>query len=332
MTFDIIQKEISQKKFHPIYFLFGEETYYIDLLERHILEKALEPHEKDFNLDIFYAKDIDSVTILNTVNQYPSFAERRVVLIREAQDFKAKNWEELESYFTKPNPTSILIFCHKHKSLDKRTKVAKTIEKHSVFYNAEKLKEDKLPQWISQFVKGNGLGIKDSEAQLLAENLGNDLARISNEIEKLKVVLLPNSPITKEVIEKWIGISKEYNLTEMNKAIIHHDFAKAIKIALYFEKNPKAGSIIPIIAYMYQFFSRLLVFHIHKNKSDNELRSLGLYYTQDYRTGAKFYSNAKTIDIIHLLNEFDAKSKGLYASSNTSDTNLLKELIYKVMH
>lgn len=332
MTFESINKEINQRKFQPIYFLFGEEDYYIDKIEQQILEKALEPHEKDFNLDIFYAKDIDSVAILNVVNQYPSFAERRVVLIREAQEFKSKVWEELESYFTKPNATTILIFCHKHKALDKRTKIAKTIEKNSVFFNSEKIKEEKLSQWISQFVSVNNLKIADAEAQLLAENLGNDLSRISNEIEKLKVVLPPNTPITKEAIEKWIGISKEYNLSEMNKAVIQHDFGKAIKIALYFEKNPKAGSTIPIIAYLYQFFSRLLVFHAHKNKSDNEFRSMGLFFVQDYRNGARFYSNSKTIEIIHLLNEFDAKSKGLYASSNTSNPDLLRELIYKIMH
>jgi len=332
MTFDSVFKEITQKKFQPIYFLCGEEIYYIDVLEQKILAEALEPHEKDFNLDIFYAKDIDAQTILNAASQYPSFANRRVVLVREAQDFKAKTWEDLEKYFLKPVDSTVLVFCHKHKVLDKRTKISKVIEKNSVFFNAEKIKEEQLPKWIEQFVKQQDLAIAESESKLLAENLGNDLSKISNEIEKLKVVLPAKSPVTKDVIEKWIGISKEYNLTEMNKAIVQHDFTKAIKIAMYFEKNPKAGSIIPIIAYMYQFFSRLLVFYAHKDKSDNELRSLGLFYTQDYRTGTRFYSNAKTIEVIHLLNEFDAKSKGLYASSNTSNADLLRELIYKIMH
>jgi DNA polymerase-3 subunit delta len=332
MTFDTIIADITRKKFQPIYFLFGEEAYYIDLIEQHILETALAPHEKDFNLDIFYAKDIDGQTIINVAGQYPSFAERRVVLVREAQDFKVKTWEELEKYFLKPAHSTVLVFCHKHKALDKRTKIAKTIEKNSVFFNAEKIKEEKLPQWIEQFVKKQNLAIAASEAQLLAENLGNDLSKISNEIEKLKVVLAPQSPVTKDVIEKWIGISKEYNLTEMNKAIVHHDFSKAIKIALYFEKNPKAGSIIGIVAYMYQFFSRLLIYHANKSKSESELRNMGLFFLQDYKTGIKYYSNAKTTDIIHLLNEFDAKSKGLYAGSNSSHSDLLRELVYKIMH
>ena len=166
----------------------------------------------------------------------------------------------------------------------------------------------------------------------MAENLGNDLSRINNELEKLKVVLPNGSNITKEVIEKWIGISKEYNLTEMNKAIIHHNFEKAIKISMYFEKNPKAGSIIAIIAFLYPYFSKLLLYHTQQSKSDNELKSMGLYYLQDYKIGVRHYSAQKTIQILHLLNEFDAKAKGLYASNNTTDANLLKELIYKIMN
>lgn len=332
MTFDAIYKEVSQKKYQPIYFLCGEEVYYIDLIEQKILETALEPHEKDFNLEIFYAKDTNATTIINATKQYPFMAEKRVVIVREAQDFKAKDWEELEYYFTKPAPTTILVFSHKHKVLDKRTKISKVIEKNSVFFNSEKIKDEQLPKWIENFVKSHDLNITTSDAQLLAENLGNDLSKISNEINKLKVVLPASAIITKDAIEKWIGISKEYNITEINKAIIHHDFNKAIKIALYFEKNPKAGSIIGIVAYMYQFFSRLLVYHANSTKSEYELKSMGLFFLGDYKIGAKYYSQSKTIEIIHLLNEFDAKSKGLYASSNTSSTDLLRELLYKVMH
>jgi DNA polymerase-3 subunit delta len=332
MSFEAIHKDIIAKKFKPIYFFCGEEVYFIDILEQALLDNALEAHEKDFNLDVFYAKDIEAINILNAANQYPSFAERRIVLVREAQDFKAKVWEDLEHYFNKPVSSTILIFCHKHKTLDKRLKISKLIEKNSTFFIADKIKEEQLPKWIEAYVHQQQLKISSAESNLLAENLGNDLSRISNELEKLKVVLPNGAIITKEVIEKWIGISKEYNLTEMNKAIIQHDFAKAIKIALYFEHNPKAGSIIAVIAFLYPFFSRLLLYHTNKSKSDAELRSLGLYYLQDYKLGIKYYSPNKTIAILHLINEFDAKAKGLYASNNTSDANLLKELIYKIMH
>lgn len=332
MTFEAIHKNILEQKFSPIYFFCGEEGYFIDFLEQALLQQALQEHERDFNLDIFYAKDIEAQQILNASTQYPSFAERRIVLIREAQDFKAKVWEELENYFNKPIQTTILIFCHKHKALDKRLRISKLIEKSSVYFVADKIKEEALPTWIANQVKHIGLKIDVAECHLLAENLGNDLSRINNELDKLKAILPSGSSITKEVIEKWIGISKEYNLTEMSKAIIQHDFAKAIKIALYFEKNPKAGSIIAVIAFLYPFFSKLLLYHTHQSKSDAELRSMGLFYVQDYKTGVKFYSPNKTIEVLHLLNEFDAKAKGLYASNNTSDGNLLKEMIYKIMH
>jgi len=332
MTFDAIHKEILTKKFKPIYFFCGEESYFIDILEHALLQNVLQEHERDFNLDIFYAKDIDAQQILNAASQYPSFAERRIVLVREAQDFKAKVWEDLESYFSKPIQSTVLIFCHKHKALDKRLKISKLIEKTSEFFVADKIKEDTLPTWIANHVKQIDLKIDAAECNLLAENLGNDLSRINNELEKLKVVLPNGSSITKEVIEKWIGISKEYNLTEMNKAIIHHNFEKAIKISMYFEKNPKAGSSIAIIAFLYPYFSKLLLYHTQQSKSDNELKSMGLYYLQDYKIGVRYYSAQKTIQILHLLNEFDAKAKGLYASNNTTDANLLKELIYKIMN
>jgi len=332
MTFDAIHKEILTKKFKPIYFFCGEESYFIDILEHALLQNVLQEHERDFNLDIFYAKDIDAQQILNAASQYPSFAERRIVLVTEAQDFKAKVWEDLESYFSKPIQSTVLIFCHKHKALDKRLKISKLIEKASEFFVADKIKEEMLPTWIANHVKQIDLKIDAAECNLLAENLGNDLSRINNELEKLKVVLPNGSSITKEVIEKWIGISKEYNLTEMNKAIIHHNFEKAIKISMYFEKNPKAGSIIAIIAFLYPYFSKLLLYHTQQSKSDNELKSMGLYYLQDYKIGVRHYSAQKTIQILHLLNEFDAKAKGLYASNNTTDANLLKELIYKIMN
>lgn len=332
MTFDAIYKDILGHKFKPIYFFCGEESYFIDVLEHALLQNVLQEHERDFNLDIFYAKDIEAQHILNASSQYPSFAERRIVLVREAQDFKAKVWEELETYFNKPVQSTVLIFCHKHKALDKRLKISKLIEKNSVYFVSDKIKEEALPAWIANHVKNIGLKIEHAECNLLAENLGNDLSRVSNELEKLKVILPSGSSISKEAIEKWIGISKEYNLTEMSKAVTQHDFAKAIKIAMYFEKNPKAGSVIAVIAFLYPFFSKLLLYHTNLSKSDSELRSMGLFYIQDLKSGVKFYSPSKTIEILHLLNEFDAKAKGLYASNSTSDANLLKELIYKIMH
>lgn len=332
MTYDALLKSLQSRKFHPIYFLYGEEPYFIDQVDALISGTVLQDFERDFNYELFYAKDTDPQVIINSAMQYPSFAERRVVVVREAQDFKAKDWEVLEKYFLKPVDSTILLFCHKYKALDKRTRVAKTIEKHSVFFESAKIRDEDLPEWIIKFSHVHRLRIARDASVLLAENLGNDLSRIANEVEKLKLLLADDAEITPEVIEKWIGISKEYNVTEFNKAIIQHNFNKAMKMVLYFEKNPKAGNIIPIVAFLFQYFSRLFIYHYNKDKSDGELKGMGLYYLSDYRNGARFYSLAKTEKIINLLNEYDAKAKGLYATGNMSNGDLLRELTFRILH
>lgn len=260
-TFDSIWKDLQAKKFAPIYFLCGEESYYIDLIEDFIATNSLQPHEKDFNFSLFYGKDADPITILNDVKQYPTFADRRVVIVREAQDIKVKDWEVFEKYIEHPINSSILIFAHKNKTLDKRTKIAKLIEKKTTYFESKKIAENELPNWIANYVNNRGFKINDDATRVLAENIGNDLSRISNELDKLSVMLSDNAVITTDIIEKYIGISKEYNISEFNNAIIKRDFTKAMKMVMYFEKNPKAGSIIAIIAYLYNHFSKLFVLH-----------------------------------------------------------------------
>jgi DNA polymerase-3 subunit delta len=333
-TLESIWKNLQAKKFEPVYFLCGEEPYYIDLIEGFIADNALEPHEKDFNFSMFYGKDADPITILNDAKQYPTFAERRVVIVREAQDIKVKDWELFESYFEKPVSSTILVFAHKNKTLDKRTKIAKSIEKQTVYFESKKVEENSLPNWIAGYVKKKNFNISNDAIQVLAENLGNDLSRIANEMDKLSVMLDDNAEITAEIIEKYIGISKEYNVTEFNKAIITRDFSKAMKMVLYFEKNPKAGPIIQILAFLYNHFSKLLVV-----QSTTDLRAAseamgfkGGWMPDDLKMGARYYSVDKTRNNIHLLCEYDAKAKGLYATGNNSDADLLKELVFKMMH
>ena len=328
-TFDSIWKDLQAKKFAPIYFLCGEESYYIDIVEDFISTNALEPHEKDFNFSMFYGKDADPMVVLNDAKQYPAFAERRVVVIREAQDFKVKEWEAFESYFEKPVSSTILVFAHKNKTLDKRTKIAKTIEKYSVYLETKKLSEDVLPAWIVKYVGEKKFKITAEAAKVLAENLGNDLSRIFNEIDKLSVMLSNDTEISTELIEKYIGISKEYNITEFNKAIVYRDFSKAMKMILYFEKNPKAGPIIAIIAYMYNHFSKLFV--VQQLKDSKAIKDALGWVPPDVSSGAKYYSLQKTTEILHLLCEYDAKAKGLYATGNNSNADLLKELVVKVI-
>jgi DNA polymerase-3 subunit delta len=332
-TLDTIWKNLQAKKYSPLYFLCGEESYYIDLIENYISENALEPHEKDFNFSMFYGKDADPVAVMNDAKQYPTFAERRVVVVREAQDFKVKDWELFEKYIENPVDTTILVFAHKNKTLDKRTRVAKTIEKKSVYFESKKVSDENLPNWITGYVGNRNFKITGEAAQVIAENLGNDLSRIAREIDKLSVMLSENSEITPEIIEKYIGISKEYNVTEFNRAVITRDFSKAMKMVLYFEKNPKAGPLIMILAFLYNHFSKLFVIHsVRDLKAASE--AMGFkngWMPDDLKSGSKYYSAAKTQEIIQLLCEYDAKAKGLYATGSNTDADLLKELVYKII-
>ena len=228
-TLDTIWKNLHSNKFEPVYFLCGEESYYIDLIENYISENALQPHEKDFNFSMFYGKDADPMSILNDAKQYPTFADKRLVVVREAQDLKVKDWELFEKYLENTVASTILVFAHKNKTLDKRTKIAKVIEKQTVYFESKKIADDGLPNWIVGYVKNKNFSVNNEAAKVLAENLGNDLSRIANEIDKLSVMLGENTEITLEIIEKYIGISKEYNITEFNSAIIKRDFSKAMK-------------------------------------------------------------------------------------------------------
>ncbi|MFN8259724.1 MAG: DNA polymerase III subunit delta [Chitinophagales bacterium] len=328
-TLESIWKNLQAKKFEPVYFLCGEEPYYIDLIEDFIANNAMEPHEKDFNFSMFYGKDADPMQVLNDAKQYPTFAERRVVIVREAQDFKVKDWEFFEKYVENPVASTILVFSHKNKTLDKRTKIAKIIEKKSVYFESKKVGEDALPNWISGYVKKKNFSITGEAAKVLAENLGNDLSRISNEIDKLSVMLGENTEITPDIIEKYIGISKEYNITEFNNAIIRRDYTKAMKMVMYFEKNPKAGPIIAILAYMYNHFSKLFV--LHQVKDVKAATALIGWIPADVSNGTRYYTPQKTQEILHLLCEYDAKAKGLYATGNNSNADLLKELVFKII-
>lgn len=329
-TLESIWKNLQAKKFDPVYFLCGEEPYYIDLIEEFISDNVLEAHEKDFNYSMFYGRDADPLSVLNEAKQYPTFAERRVVVVREAQDFKAKDWEIFEKYLENPVKSTILVFAHKNKTLDKRTKISKIIEKNTVFFESNKIADESLPNWITGYVKKKNFVIHNEASRILAENLGNDLSRIANEIDKIAVLLADQSEITSDIIERFIGISKEYNITEFNNAIIKRDFSKAMKMVLYFEKNPKAGPIIAIIAYMYNHFSKLFV--LHQLKDINAAKKALGWIPADVSNGVKYYNPQETQQILHLLCEYDAKAKGLYATGNNANAELLKELVFKVVH
>lgn len=334
-----IIRDIEKGQFAPVYFLCGEETYYIDQIESAILKYAFQPGEADFNLDILYAKDIQGVNdIVNACQVYPAFAQRRVVILREAQQFnKPEQWKAMEAYLQQPTLSTVLVVCHKHKVPDKRTSFAKLLEKKTVYLAAEKLKEHQVASWIKDYVNKRAYKIDDTCAQLLADNLGSDVSRIVNEIDKLELALDKGVIISQEIIEKYIGISRDYNNLELSNAIQNRDVVKAITILKYFENNPKAGPAPLIIGTLYSFFIKMWQLYQlspEERKNDADIaRALGMapFMATRFKQSMRHYSAAKSEQAIALLTEYDGRTKGIN-SRTTPESALMKELVYKLMH
>lgn len=333
-----ILQDVAKGKFAPVYFLCGEETYFIDVLEESIVSKAFQPGEKDFNFDVFYGKDISDVKeVVNACQVYPAFASRRVVLLREAQHLlRVEQWKSLENYLSQPTETTVLIVAHKHKTPDKRSTFYKALDKHAVVFVAEKIKEDKLPDWIFSYISNQGFQTDRATADLLAENLGNDLGRIVKEIEKLEIAVPKGSTITQQHVEQYVGISRDYNNLELVNAVQKHDVVKAIKIVRYFQSNPKAGPPPMIIATLYGFFIKLWqIYELDPatRRSDADIaRVVGMspYQVPRYKDAMRFYNHQKTEKAIALLSEYDGRSKGINNHA-TEDFELMTELVYKLM-
>lgn len=333
MDFDKILSELKQKKYAPIYFLMGEEPYYIDLITDYIAENVLNESEKVFNQVVLYGKDIDAVTIIEASRKFPMMSSHQVVIVKEAQNIK--NIEELLHYSEKPLKSTILVINYKYKTLDKRKKLYNSLDKNGVLLNSEKLYEDKIPGWITKFLAQKGYSINPEAAALLTEYLGNDLGKIVNELEKLLLSLTDkNLRITPDIIEKNIGISKEYNVFELNKALVARDVLKANRIINYFEKNPKDNPLIVTVSLLFTFFQKIFTYHFLPDKSRASVASalkINPYFVAEYETAAKRFSPSKLVEIIAALRECDTKSKGV-GNSNTSDGDLLRELIFKILH
>ena len=336
LTYRQIVQSIQQDKYASVYFLTGEETFFIDEIERLILQNALQPAEKDFNLDLCYGKDLASINdILTICRQYPVFAERRIVVVREAQYLNRKDqWMALSDYLEQPLLSTILIILFKHKKLDKRWEVTKKIMNKSVYLESDRLREYEVAPWIKEWLGMMDFEIDDWHAKMIADNLGNDLSRVANELEKLKLALPKGAKITADDIEKYIGISREYNTLELSDAVQRKDIAKAISIINYFSKNPKSGPFPLVIGILYAFFSKLWLFY---QLQPNERSNMGLLM-KILRGGAngivnasRLYSPDQAEKAIALLAEYDVKSKGV-DNRNTSEYGLMLELVHKLMH
>ena len=325
-----IVTDIRNGNIKPIYFLFGEEPYYIDKIAQFIEKNVLTEEEKGFNQMVLYGKEVSIDEIIGNAKRYPMMADRQVVIVKEAQEL-SRTIEQLSDYAENPQPTTVLVICYKYKKLDKRKKLYKSVGKYGVLFESKKLYENQVSEWLRKVLHGKGYSISHKAAILLVD-LGTDLSRINNELEKLTLVLPKESQITPADIEEHIGISKDYNNFELKKAIGEKDFLKATRIINYFGHNPKENPFILTVSLLHNFFSQLLQYHglnDHSPKSVASALRINPYFVGEFQLAAKNYSMKKVSAIVSHLREMDLKGKGVGANS-LSQSDLLKELLAKI--
>ncbi len=334
LTCDDILKELRAKQYRPVYYLMGEESYYIDVLSDYIEEHVLTETEKEFNLTVMYGIDVDIATIINAAKRYPMMSEHQVIIVKEAQ--AVRGMDELVYYLQHPLLSTILVICHKHGVLDKRKKLATEIEKKGILFESKKLKDAQLPGFITSYLKRKGIDIEPKATSMMAEFVGTDLSRMAGELEKL-IITLPKGQmrVTPEQIEQNIGISKDYNNFELRSALVEKDVLRANCIIKYFEDNPKNNPIQVTLSLLFGFFSNLMVAYYAPEKSEQSVASfLNLkspWQAREYLTAMRRYSGVKTMQIIGDIRLADALSKGVNNSS-ISNGDILRELIFKILH
>lgn len=335
---DVVLKDLKAKKFAPIYFLEGDEPYFIDLITDYIEKHAIPEHEKGFNQLVMYGKDSPVNVILSNARKFPMMADRQVVIVKEAQSIPDLGKEDAQklliSYLNNPLPSTILVFAHKHKKLDGRGSLKKELDKKSVFVNSEKVKDWKLTEWVEGYFKELGHQIDAKGAQLLSDSIGNNLEVIANEVGKMLINFSEPTRFTTEHISKYIGINKEYNNFELSKAIGFKDAVKANQIIHYFIQNPKAHPVIPIFSLLYNYFSKIALVHRAGPMPDNQLAGLigvNPYGVKEYIAAAKNYKLGKVIDVFAYIKEADLRFKGV-DSGSMEEGEILRELVYKILH
>jgi DNA polymerase III subunit delta len=333
MSFDVHLKDFKNKKFPNIVVLHGEEPYFIDKLEAAIEENSLTESEKSFNQTIFYGKESDAMSITDTARRYPMMAERQVVILREAQEMKGLS--DLANYLEKPSPTTLFVVCHKHKKLDERTKFAKNLKASgALIFESKKIYENQVADFIINYLAPKKLRIDQVTANLIGAHLGVDLAKIANELDKLALNLPAQTGITAKHVEEFIGISKDYNIFELQKALGTKDILQATKIANYFAVNSKKHPLVMTISGLFTFFLKLWQLKFIENKSENEilvaLELRGAWFLKDYSIAAKNYSLPKVSQILSILADFDLRSKGV--GSSQPEEELVRELVWLILH
>lgn len=333
-----ILSDLKAKKYSPVYFLQGEESYFIDVISDYIEANVLSDADKGFNQVVVYGKDVTMATVLTHARRFPMMSQYQVVIVKEAQEIQDLNKEIggklLLDYLKQPVPSTVLVFCHKHKSLDKRKELGKSIDKLTTSITSKKVYDNQLPDFVSDYAREKKVGIDDRAIQAICEFVGNDLNRLTNEIDKLLISLPSGESITVERVMNQVGVSKEYNIFELQKAILNRDSLMAAKIVNYFESNTKKNPMIPMVAFLYSFFSKLLIASQSIDKSEKGLATslkVSPYAVRDYSLALRQFPPVKIMENISLLKETDLKLKGVNAS-NVEEGQLLKELIYRLMH
>ena len=335
VTFQAIMQDLKNRNFAPFYLLMGEESYYIDTISDYIASHVLLPEECDFNQTICFGSDVTAVQVTDMAKRYPMMAEFQVIIVKEAQNIRSLG--ALEGYLKKPVKSTILVWCHKNGKIDTRKKVIGLAQAMGVVFESKKLRDYQLPEFIQNYLKSKKATIDPKSCQMIANHIGSDLSRIVSELDKI-LIYLPNDNrrVTPDIVEKEIGVSKDFNAFELRNAIVSKDIFKANQIIKYFDNNPKAGSLYSFLPLLFSFFQNLMILHYTPNKSSEQdiARALDLNSTwgiKDLITGLKNYSARKTMDIISKIREVDGKSKGL-DNPYTGAGELMKELIFYVLH
>lgn len=335
-----VLRDLRKEVYEPVYFLQGLESYYIDTIYSWIEKNALSDTEKGFNQVVLYGKDVDMATILSNAKRFPMMSERQVVIVKEAQEIKDFNTEKAQqhllTYVQNPLKSTVLVFCYKNKELDGRKSITKKLEKNTTFVNSKKLYDNQVPAWINQYLNEYNAKITVKASVMLIEAVGTSLTKIANELDKILLNFKEKKglEIGASHVQEYVGISKDFNVFELQKAIAYKNVLKVNQIILYFQKNPKEHPIIPTLALLYTFFTKVLLVHHSKDKSEKGIAMLlkvNAFFVKDYREAVKHYPLIKTMDIIHYFREADGKTKGINTGS-MSDGDILKELVFKIMH
>jgi len=333
ISYDQIMSDLGRKTYKPIYLLMGDEPYYIDRISDEIQNKVLDESQREFDMLVVYGKDTEMTTIVNAAKRYPMMSPYQVVIVKEAQ--LIKDWDPLQYYISKPLNSTILVFCYKYGTPDKRKKWVLDVGKTGVIFDSEKLRDYEMAAWISRYAKNKNVTVDEKAIIMLTEFLGTDLSKVANELDKLLLTKPANTQrITPEHVEKNIGISKDFNVFELQAALINKDVLKANRIIRYFADNKKSNPMLMVLAQLFSFFSNLMMYHYLPDKSQGvvagELK-VNPYFVKDYQKAAQAYGAWKTMNIISDIRETDARGKGI-ESNGVEDGDLMKELIFKILH